>query len=199
MASQLALSFLTTTVLVLEYTALLIAIQRAELVASRPLQHFSTIYSLMDAGSFLSNARSESPQVHQLSRPSFMAKNIVVPYNLFFDTISLKSSMERYGRSLHGWRSRTSPLLTTIHGLNCKFYAVLINAFLPFSSPELEVEFWTYGFYYNPKLSTSPPRIIPASWIECPLARGHCTLTVPQLWVTTTLDRVSCSPASNML
>jgi hypothetical protein len=58
------------------------------------------------------------------------------------------------------------------------------------SSPELEVEFWTFNHYCDPNAPNSPPRIIPASTIECQLARGHCTLTIPQLWVTTTLDRV---------
>ncbi|KIJ13114.1 hypothetical protein PAXINDRAFT_181417 [Paxillus involutus ATCC 200175] len=45
--------------------------------------------------------------------------------------------------------------------------------------------------YWEPTEGGSPPRLVPVDLIECQIARGVIDSTVPQLWITTTMDRVS--------
>lgn len=85
-----------------------------------------------------------------------------------------------------------SALLRATLGLNSSFYSIyyFLSCLhgLP-SSPELEVEFWELGKFYEPLEDGAPPVIIPASWIQCQLARGVAHLV--DFWVTTSLQRVS--------
>ena len=58
-------------------------------------------------------------------------------------------------------------------------------------SPELGVEFWEAGVYWEASSPSAPPSIIPFDSVNCQLARGLIDTTDPPMWITTTMGRVS--------
>jgi hypothetical protein len=72
-----------------------------------------------------------------------------------------------------------------IHALAACVHAKLID------SPELEVMFWELDVYWNPQDPDAPPILIPLQAIRCQLARARLEMVEPELWATTTLERVS--------
>ncbi|KAI9060228.1 hypothetical protein FKP32DRAFT_1578410 [Trametes sanguinea] len=61
--------------------------------------------------------------------------------------------------------------------------------------PELDVRFWEYNVHQDHRSPSTPPSVIPASAIQCQLARGTCRITGKAMWMTTTLDRQGISMA----
>ncbi|KIK81198.1 hypothetical protein PAXRUDRAFT_35943 [Paxillus rubicundulus Ve08.2h10] len=57
--------------------------------------------------------------------------------------------------------------------------------------PELDIRCFSMNEYWEPTEGGSPPRLMPVDLIECQIARGVIDSTVPPLWITTTMDRVS--------
>ncbi|KZV63255.1 hypothetical protein PENSPDRAFT_758090 [Peniophora sp. CONT] len=55
--------------------------------------------------------------------------------------------------------------------------------------PELEIEFWQYDQYQDPKSPTALPTVIQASQIICQAARGVCRAVKPNLWITSALEK----------
>lgn len=70
---------------------------------------------------------------------------------------------------------------------------VPVKKYLLVISPELEIEFWDIDYYYKDYENPSLPVVVPVTQIHCQLARGRITNIEPQMWVTTTMFRVSGS------
>jgi hypothetical protein len=49
---------------------------------------------------------------------------------------------------------------------------------------------WTLNSYHDPFAAEAPPFIIPFYDIQCQIMRGRLSTTTPNIWITTTLDRV---------
>jgi hypothetical protein len=58
-------------------------------------------------------------------------------------------------------------------------------------SPELGIETWDIDTYVNP-LIHDPPMIMRLADLHCQMCRGRVTHTEPNMWITATMDRVSC-------
>jgi hypothetical protein len=67
----------------------------------------------------------------------------------------------------------------------------LLKCFLSVS-PELDVNTWLYDQFEDPEEDGSRPEIIPLEAVQCQIARGTLGHTEPKMWITTTMDRVSC-------
>ena len=55
---------------------------------------------------------------------------------------------------------------------------------------ELEVDTWKLNAYHEPFVHKAPPPIIPFYDIQCQIICGRISTTSPNIWMTTTLDRV---------
>ncbi|KAG2135435.1 hypothetical protein DEU56DRAFT_737776, partial [Suillus clintonianus] len=57
--------------------------------------------------------------------------------------------------------------------------------------PELDVMCFKLNEYWSPNEQPSPPAVLPFDQILCQIARGVVESSIPPLWITTSLDRVS--------
>lgn len=67
----------------------------------------------------------------------------------------------------------------------------IIDSHFFLHSPELEIEFWIFGEYHEPRSGEAPPSVLPFGSIRCQLSRGVIETTDPSLWATTTMEHVS--------
>ncbi|KAG2123732.1 hypothetical protein DEU56DRAFT_745134 [Suillus clintonianus] len=56
--------------------------------------------------------------------------------------------------------------------------------------PELNVTCFALNEFWGPQEAGSPPCVLPFDCITCQIARGVVTTTNPQMWITTSLDKV---------
>ncbi|KAG1736607.1 hypothetical protein EDD22DRAFT_787473, partial [Suillus occidentalis] len=56
--------------------------------------------------------------------------------------------------------------------------------------PELDVMCFALNEFWGPQEAGSPPCVLPFDCITCQIARGVVTTTNPQMWITTSLDKV---------
>lgn len=67
---------------------------------------------------------------------------------------------------------------------------VVLFFLLILSSPELDVMCFKLNEYWKPGEDGAPPTVLPFDQITSQIARGIIKTTNPELWITTTLDRV---------